>query len=182
MTKVPSPLRAPAEIQSVHASTPTSHSNSRCKDCGAPLDVWNSCPNIPASEARLRSSVQGPAYCGRRPPSGRLWNFAVDMLGVGRVLGCGQILRGAASLKGLLDGNLNVTLSHLHILQLQDFTEVEGKRDRLFCELLFAARDLAARNITRETRTRICRECGMVAEPSEHLPHSGSPIRRHSVA
>jgi len=84
--------------------------------------------------------------------------------------------------QGLLDGNLNVTLSHLHILQLQDFTEVEGKRDRLFCELLFAARDLAARNITRETRTRICRECGMVAEPSEHLPHSGSPIRRHSVA
>jgi hypothetical protein len=97
MTKVPSTLRAPAEIQSVHASTPTSHSNSRCKDCGAPLDVWNSCPNIPASEARLRSSVQGPAYCGRRPPSGRLWNFAVDMLGVGRVLGCGQILRGATS-------------------------------------------------------------------------------------
>jgi hypothetical protein len=182
MTQGPSPLRAPAEVQSEPVSTPTNHRNSRCKDCGAPLDVWNSCPNLPASEARLRSSVQGPAYWP--PPAIRatLELRCVDMLGVGRVLGCGQILRGAASLKGLLDGNLNVTLSHLHILQLQDVTEVEGKRDRLFCELLFAARDLAARNITRETRACICRECGMVAEPSEQLPHSGSPIRRHSVA
>jgi hypothetical protein len=62
MTQGPSPLRAPAEVQSEPVSTPTNHRNSRCKDCGAPLDVWNSCPNLPASEARLRSSVQGPAY------------------------------------------------------------------------------------------------------------------------
>ncbi len=88
MTKVPSTLRTPAEIppdENTPQFTPAQKHAfpGRCRDCGAPLDVWNSCPDLPAAEARLRSSVLGPAYCGQT--SEEPWNFAVDMPGVGRV-------------------------------------------------------------------------------------------------
>jgi hypothetical protein len=185
MTKVPSPFRAPAEIQSEHDSAPTSHRNSRCKDCGAPLDVWNCCPNLPASEARLRSSVQESAYCGRA--SSQPWNFAVDMPGVGRVSGvaCAPVghlnLRGTEyrpgevppSLNRLLDGDLSLTLSPLDVVQLQDFTEAEGKRDRLFCELLFAARDLAEAQEGRPWMGQCCEcqaFCRYQGDPIVHRP------------
>jgi hypothetical protein len=153
MTQGPSPLRAPAEVWSEPVSTPTNHRNSRCNDCGAPLDVWKCCPNASADAARLGSSVLAPLYCGK--PSKWPWQFGVDMPGVGRVpasyvepQATRSVLRGSDRVTGEMPETLARQL-----------------RDEVFLKLAFAAKNLAERNCARSFspfRGSIvsCGECG----------------------
>jgi hypothetical protein len=180
MTKVPSPLRAPAEIESEHASAPTNHRNSRCKDCGAPLDVWKCCLNASADAARLGSSVNAPLYCGK--PSKGPWQFGVDMPGVGRVPASyvePQATRSVdvpavglpESLKTFVDlapvDGFDVRLTSDDVLEMRAFDRRDRERNRHLSQLIFAARDLAESRIMRAWKCdgaelvtpSWCREC-----------------------